>query len=114
MDKACSIADCSTMAPGGSCSHLTFVQNISYAFNMHFQVHYQNEMECDFEGLGRMETEEDPSTAECVFPVEVVRLDEQAYVAALSGNGLHEMPNSAIFVILFSVLGYIVVLELMN
>ena len=101
VDKACFQADCTAMAPGGSCSHLDFVQNVSYAFNVHFQFHFQNETECDFEGLGHMLTD-DPSTPECVFPVEVVRSDR----VALSGNGFHEMPNSsAIFVILFSVLG---------
>ena len=103
MEKACTIADCTATAPGGSCSHLDFVQNTSYTFNMHFQAHYQNETQCDFEGLGHMVTK-DPSTHECTFPVEVVRSDQRAYVM-YSANGFHEMPNSAIFVVLFSVLG---------
>ncbi|KAL8493889.1 hypothetical protein ACS0TY_024887 [Phlomoides rotata] len=100
IDKACSKADCTAMAPGGSCSHLGFPLNVSYAFNMHFQSQNQNETECDFEGFGHVAAE-DPSTPECVFPVEVVS-PERHY---LVGKGLHEKPNFAVFVILFSILG---------
>ncbi|KAL8489443.1 hypothetical protein ACS0TY_024888 [Phlomoides rotata] len=101
IDKACSMADCTAMAPGGSCSRLGYPLNVSYAFNMHFQFQYQNETECDFEGLGQVSTV-DPSTPECVFPVEVVRPEPRTNFA---GKGLHEKPNSTVFVILFSILG---------
>ncbi|XP_057784541.1 glucan endo-1,3-beta-glucosidase 8-like [Salvia miltiorrhiza] len=70
--KACTIGDCTTLSPGASCSHLTVDNNISYAFNVFFQSHFQDERSCDFEGLGYV-SDDDPSTDHCVFPVEVVK-----------------------------------------
>ena len=102
MDKACLLADCTATAPGGSCSQLNFVQNVTYAFNMYFQSQFQKETECDFEGLGYVSMK-DPSTDECKFPVEVVRPESRAYIDP--NGGIFVRPNSAIFVILFSILG---------
>ena len=104
-NKACMMADCTAMAVGGSCSGLSYAQNVTYAFNVYFQFQFQNETECDFEGLGHVSTE-DPSTPECVFPVEVVRPEEQPYIQhPATGKGCFVRPNSAVFVILFSILG---------
>ncbi|KAL8489440.1 hypothetical protein ACS0TY_025369 [Phlomoides rotata] len=101
MDKACALADCTALTPGGSCSHLDFLRNVTYVFNMYFQVMFQNETECDFEGLGRVSTV-NPSTPECIFPVEVVRPEPKTSSA---GKVFFVRPNSAIFVILLSILG---------
>lgn len=69
---ACTKGDCTTLSPGGSCSYLTVHHNISYAFNVFFQSHFQDEKACHFGGLAYV-SDDDPSTDECVFPVEVVR-----------------------------------------
>ncbi|KAI3472238.1 hypothetical protein Pfo_029726 [Paulownia fortunei] len=70
--EACLKADCTSLAPGGSCSQLSFAQNVSYAFNMLFQSKFQDEDACKFEKLGQVVLE-NPSTDGCVFPVEVVK-----------------------------------------
>ncbi|KAL8489450.1 hypothetical protein ACS0TY_025375 [Phlomoides rotata] len=100
-DIACSTADCTCMSPGGSCSRLTYDQNISYAFNAMFQHFFQDETKCDFGGLGVVSTE-DPSTPECFFPVEVVKGQQNNYVAPINvtsvsfAKPLHQSPKSAI------------------
>ncbi|KAG6413942.1 hypothetical protein SASPL_126657 [Salvia splendens] len=72
VELVCSKGDCTTLAPGASCSNLGFGKTASYAFNVYFQTHFQNEKACDFEGLSYI-TDQDPSTEDCLFPVEVVR-----------------------------------------
>ncbi|KAL3829369.1 hypothetical protein ACJIZ3_018171 [Penstemon smallii] len=69
---ACDNADCTSLAPGASCSMLGFNENVSYAFNMYFQSKFQAESACDFEGLSQV-VANNPSRNGCVFPVEVVR-----------------------------------------
>ncbi|PIN20074.1 Glucan endo-1,3-beta-D-glucosidase [Handroanthus impetiginosus] len=102
-DEACTTADCTSLAPGGSCSQLSFAQNISYAFNMYFQANFQDEKACKFEGLGKVVTE-NPSTGRCVFPVEVVKGQQVGDVAA-DGNRIHyHVPNFGIFLVLVSIL----------
>ncbi|KAH6779658.1 hypothetical protein C2S52_010895 [Perilla frutescens var. hirtella] len=76
---ACDHTDCSSTFIGSSCSHLTFNQNVSYAFNMFFQFQFQDEEACTFDGLATVSVD-DPSTPECVFPVEVVRGRQRNYV----------------------------------
>ncbi|CAA0812794.1 O-Glycosyl hydrolases family 17 protein [Striga hermonthica] len=73
-EKACGPkgGDCTSLAPGGSCSSLDDMEKVSYAFNMNFQSHFQDEGQCWYEGLGKVVTE-DPSRGTCVFPVEVVK-----------------------------------------
>ncbi|KAI3461993.1 hypothetical protein Pfo_018656 [Paulownia fortunei] len=73
-DFACQEADCTTLSPGGSCSHLDFNQNISYAFNRYFQANAQSNdkgITCDFEGLGTV-VPNDPSIGTCKFPIEIL------------------------------------------
>ncbi|KAL7138413.1 hypothetical protein ABFS83_10G162000 [Erythranthe nasuta] len=76
---ACKRADCTSLAPGASCSGLSFNLNVSYAFNMYFQMMFQDERECVFGGYAVVVTE-DPSTDECVFPVEVVKGQQENFV----------------------------------
>ncbi|GFP90919.1 glucan endo-1 3-beta-glucosidase 8 [Phtheirospermum japonicum] len=101
---ACDLADCTSLAPGGSCSRLSFEDTVSYKFNEFFQATFQEEGACDFEGLGEVVTE-NPSRGECVFPVEVVKgtqnfFDKQKGGA---GAGMHGI-NCGYFVLLISVL----------
>lgn len=70
---ACTRSDCTSLAPGGSCGNLGFPHNISYAFNMLFQMKSQkvSDEACQYDGLGVI-IPDDPSTATCRFPVEIL------------------------------------------
>ncbi|XP_022843010.1 glucan endo-1,3-beta-glucosidase 8-like [Olea europaea var. sylvestris] len=72
-EQACLVGDCTSLSPGGSCSHLDFNQNVSYAFNRFFQTKSQKERDdpCEFDGLGKV-VPDNPSTGACIFPVEVL------------------------------------------
>ncbi|CAA0812792.1 O-Glycosyl hydrolases family 17 protein [Striga hermonthica] len=102
---ACSGGDCTSMYTGGSCSGLDKWENVSYAFNMYFQAKFQNEKECTFGGLGRVVTE-DPSTGSCVFPVEVVKGQQNNFAPKRAeGSRVHEVPGfDMILVLLVSTL----------
>lgn len=123
VDYACAKSDCSSLRIGGSCSHLSFEKNVSYAFNTYFQFEFQDEMACDFDGLSYI-TIENPSTDECMFPVEVVQGQQENYVATgvqpgyaavakltkpkSKGSPAHHFPNNSNCVIslfLLSILG---------
>ncbi|KAL2498698.1 O-Glycosyl hydrolase family 17 protein [Abeliophyllum distichum] len=82
-DMACRESDCTPLAPGGSCSNLDFEHNISYAFNMYFQMKFQHveNKTCKFQGLGKV-VPDNPSIGTCVFPVEILQAEEA--VAGLS------------------------------
>uniref|UniRef100_A0A1D1Y8Z7 glucan endo-1,3-beta-D-glucosidase n=1 Tax=Anthurium amnicola TaxID=1678845 RepID=A0A1D1Y8Z7_9ARAE len=67
---ACSVADCSALSVGGSCSNITWPGNVSYAYNSYYQQHDQSPDSCDFGGMGLITTV-DPSVGECRFPVEI-------------------------------------------
>ncbi|KAL0391535.1 UNVERIFIED_CONTAM: Glucan endo-1,3-beta-glucosidase 8 [Sesamum latifolium] len=74
VSRACTEADCTSVLPGGSCSQLTFEQNVSYAFNRYFQMNSQysaNGSSCEFEKLATVVTQ-DPSVGTCKFPVEIL------------------------------------------
>ncbi|KAL0395567.1 UNVERIFIED_CONTAM: Glucan endo-1,3-beta-glucosidase 5 [Sesamum calycinum] len=74
VQRACAEADCTSLLPGGSCSQLTFQQNVSYAFNRYFQMNSQystNGSSCNFENLATV-VSEDPSVGTCKFPVEIL------------------------------------------
>ncbi|KAG8372033.1 hypothetical protein BUALT_Bualt12G0024600 [Buddleja alternifolia] len=99
---ACNATDCTKLAPGGSCSHLDFARNISYAFNMYFQFKFQDENACDFKGLGKVVTT-NPSIGSCIFNVDVVQgVQKQMSRPITNGCKLHEMPKCAILLFLLS------------
>ncbi|KAL3637200.1 hypothetical protein CASFOL_019499 [Castilleja foliolosa] len=104
--KACDGADCTAMAPGGSCSNLNFMHNVSYAFNMFFQSKFQDERECWFEGFARVVSDVNPSTGTCVFPVEVVKGEQMNFGDRPSdGERLHHGSRAILlfFVLLISI-----------
>lgn len=68
--EACSVADCSALAPGGSCYNMSWPRNISYAFNSYYQQHDQTPDSCYFGGLGLITTV-DPSMDNCRFSIEL-------------------------------------------
>lgn len=82
VDKCCKLADCSTLEEGGSCSHLDYKQEVSYAFNRYFQTTVTNQTDiCYMKGLGEI-VYKDPSVGGCSFSIEIIaaerkqRLDE--------------------------------------
>ncbi|KAK9713309.1 hypothetical protein RND81_06G018600 [Saponaria officinalis] len=70
MSYACSRADCTPLDYGSSCNHLDPMGNISYAFNMYFQMNEQSVEACQFEGLA-MITTTNASQNGCLFPIEL-------------------------------------------
>lgn len=63
---ACSTADCTALADGGSCSNVGSPANVSYAFNSYYQSNNQDASSCSFNGLGLV-TFVDPSIGDCRF-----------------------------------------------
>ncbi|XP_023512981.1 glucan endo-1,3-beta-glucosidase 9 [Cucurbita pepo subsp. pepo] len=68
--EACSVADCTALVPGASCSDIVWPGNISYAFNSYYQQNDQRADSCDFGGLALITTV-DPSNSNCRFPVQI-------------------------------------------
>ncbi|KAL5714719.1 glucan endo-1,3-beta-D-glucosidase [Ranunculus cassubicifolius] len=68
MDFACSRSDCTPL--GWSCQ-LDEIGNMSYAFNMYFQMQDQDVQACDFQGLAKITTV-NASQKGCVFPIELM------------------------------------------
>ncbi|KAL8199624.1 hypothetical protein R6Q57_013192, partial [Mikania cordata] len=68
---ACSMSDCTSLSYGSSCNELSEQMNISYAFNMYFQMSQQSVEACDFNGAAKI-TKKNYSTGDCLFPVELM------------------------------------------
>ncbi|XP_062232768.1 glucan endo-1,3-beta-glucosidase 8-like [Phragmites australis] len=71
IEYACASGDCTALGYGCSCNGLDEKSNISYAFNMYFQMQDQDVRACDFDGLAKI-TDKNASTRGCLFPVQVV------------------------------------------
>ncbi|XVE83258.1 hypothetical protein DITRI_Ditri16bG0073300 [Diplodiscus trichospermus] len=76
MSWACSHADCSCLMEGASCFSLDNAHRISYAFNSYYQTNDQDVESCKFDGLAKIVTH-DPSTQNCVFPIQIVSAGER-------------------------------------
>ncbi|KAJ3692039.1 hypothetical protein LUZ60_012389 [Juncus effusus] len=70
-DYACSKGDCTALGYKSSCNNLNKEGNISYAFNMYFQMSDQDVKVCDFGGLGKIEYR-NASQNGCLFPVQIL------------------------------------------
>lgn len=82
--QACSLADCSALSPGGSCSNISWPGNISYAFNSYYQQHNQSADSCNFGGLGLITTV-NPSMDNCRFLVQLnTSLSDTLHPASVS------------------------------
>lgn len=102
---ACKNSDCSSVSPGSSCGDLSSNEIISFAFNMYFQFRFQDESACHFNGLSFI-TVENPSTPKCMFPIEVVRGQQENYYRPVpKAKGYHQSPNYVISLFLLSLLG---------
>ncbi|XP_050367452.1 glucan endo-1,3-beta-glucosidase 9 [Argentina anserina] len=83
--QACSLADCTSLSPGGSCFNISWPGNISYAFNSYYQHHNQSAASCDFGGLGLITTV-NPSVDDCRFLVQLnTSLSVTLHPASVSG-----------------------------
>nr|XP_043618375.1 glucan endo-1,3-beta-glucosidase 8-like [Erigeron canadensis] len=71
MDYACSRGDCTSLSYGSTCNKLSANKNVSYAFNMYFQMNEQSVEACDFNGAAKL-TKKNYSTQECLFPLELM------------------------------------------
>ncbi|XP_021758964.1 glucan endo-1,3-beta-glucosidase 8-like [Chenopodium quinoa] len=71
VEYACSRSDCTSLGYGSSCNDLDANGNISYAFNMYFQLNDQSVEACQFDGLATI-TSTNASQQGCLFPIEVV------------------------------------------
>ncbi|MCH90466.1 glucan endo-13-beta-glucosidase 5-like, partial [Trifolium medium] len=70
MSKACTYADCTSLAPGSSCSGLDTKGNASYAFNMYYQTFDQRKDACQFNGLSVVTNiDPSPSQSSCHFEI---------------------------------------------
>ncbi|CAK9140486.1 unnamed protein product [Ilex paraguariensis] len=104
---ACNLSDCSSLASGGSCSDLDFNHQVSYAFNMYYQIKTQkaNDFVCQFDGLGKIVTE-NPRKGKCEFPVEILMsLEDRGVTTKASGL----IVNSALLMIFFAFYEMIVI-----
>ncbi|KAJ3692038.1 hypothetical protein LUZ60_012388 [Juncus effusus] len=81
IDYACSNGDCTSLGYGSSCNHLSREGNISYAFNMYFQMSDQDVRACDFGGLAKI-VNRNASQSGCLFPVQIVSAGERVVAVA--------------------------------
>lgn len=73
---ACSLSDCTSLSYGGSCNNLDKKGNVSYAFNMYYQMNDQDVEACDFQGLATI-VKTNASHGNCLFPVQIVSAGEK-------------------------------------
>lgn len=76
VNYACSLSDCSSLGYGSSCNNLDAHGNISYAFNMYFQMQDQDVESCNFNGMAEIVTQ-NFSKGSCLFPVQIVSAGER-------------------------------------
>lgn len=85
---ACSRSDCTALSYGGSCNKLDADGNVSYAFNMYYQMNSQDVESCVFDGLAQI-VEKNASTGSCLFPIGLesagVRIGLDAMLHILAG-----------------------------
>lgn len=77
IDYACANSDCTALGYGSSCNNLDIHGNISYAFNMYYQMQDQDVEACNFNGLAKVTTQ-NASQGTCLFPVQIVSKGERS------------------------------------
>lgn len=70
IDFACSLSDCTALGYRSSCNNMNASGNASFAFNMFYQVHNQDERACEFDGLA-MVTVQNISQGNCNFTIQL-------------------------------------------
>ncbi|CAK9152328.1 unnamed protein product [Ilex paraguariensis] len=88
VNYACSLSDCTSLTYGSTCNKLDGHGNVSYAFNMYFQMNNQDVEACNFQGLAKIVTR-NASQGDCLFPIQIVsagrRLTMVTGVSVLAG-----------------------------
>ncbi|KAK9271919.1 hypothetical protein L1049_002285 [Liquidambar formosana] len=84
VDYACSNSDCTSLGYGSSCNKLDTRGNISYAFNMYFQMNDQDVQACDFNGLAKRVTQ-NASQGNCLFPIQIMSAGERLKLGSRAG-----------------------------
>ncbi|KGN61959.1 glucan endo-1,3-beta-glucosidase 8 [Cucumis sativus] len=70
IDYACSMSDCTSLGYGSSCNNLNSRGNISYAYNMYFQMQDQSVEACVFGESAEIVTR-NASVGSCLFPIQI-------------------------------------------
>ncbi|RVX21412.1 Glucan endo-1,3-beta-glucosidase 8 [Vitis vinifera] len=86
VNYACSNSDCTSLGYGSSCNNLDQNGNVSYAFNMYFQMQNQDVEACNFNGMGKITTK-NASTGTCLFPVQMMSAGEKLIGYGVSVTG---------------------------
>ncbi|XP_038902854.1 glucan endo-1,3-beta-glucosidase 8-like [Benincasa hispida] len=71
IDYACSMSDCTSLVYGSSCNNLNPRGNVSFAYNMYFQMQDQSVEACVFDGSAEIVTK-NASVGNCLFPIQIV------------------------------------------
>ncbi|XP_062147794.1 glucan endo-1,3-beta-glucosidase 8 [Alnus glutinosa] len=71
VDYACSNSDCTSLGYGASCNDLDMRGNVSYAFNMYFQMQDQSVEACDFNGMAEI-VKQNASRKSCFFQIQIM------------------------------------------
>jgi hypothetical protein len=80
IDYACSNSDCSSLGYGSTCNSLDARGNVSYAFNMYYQMQDQSVEACKFNGRAEI-VKQNASKGSCLFPVQVLSAGERLSLA---------------------------------
>ncbi|CAK9320294.1 unnamed protein product [Citrullus colocynthis] len=87
VDYACGHSDCTSLVYGSSCNNLDRRGNMSYAFNMYFQMQDQSVEACVFGGSAQIVTK-NASVGSCLFPIQIVSAGERLKTMAAAMAGL--------------------------
>ncbi|XP_022744865.1 glucan endo-1,3-beta-glucosidase 8-like [Durio zibethinus] len=97
INYACTFSDCTALGYESSCNNLDVNGNASYAFNMYYQVQNQNDLACNFQGLG-MVTTQNLSQGSCNFIIQIASSSSSSSIGPslhLNSAGLQVFPNLA-------------------
>ncbi|WZY79739.1 hypothetical protein YC2023_026123 [Brassica napus] len=85
LEYACYHGDCTAMKGDSRCSKLDRIQNISYAFNMYYQIQGQDVRACDFKGTARI-TKDNATVGSCLFPIQIVSGSDDFRISFVFGR----------------------------
>ncbi|KAG2301106.1 hypothetical protein Bca52824_029757 [Brassica carinata] len=85
LEYACYHGDCTAMKGDSRCSKLDRIQNISYAFNMYYQIQGQDVRACDFKGTARI-TKDNATVGSCLFPIQIVSGSDDFRISFVLGR----------------------------
>ncbi|KAE9455989.1 hypothetical protein C3L33_12098, partial [Rhododendron williamsianum] len=82
VEYACTNGDCTSLGPGSSCGGLDEKGSATYAFNMYYQMHDQDDSSCDFQGFAKVTTF-NISQPNCNFTIQLVARPSSSAAAAM-------------------------------